>query len=558
MGNEGIQLLVKDETEHKLANEGYNLIKENTSYQLAMLCFGNQGEVPSLPSDIMTPHLWSQEFRWAYDGLTKTPWSFLEGALQEKACIVHEFGKYGVWSDDEEDKSFPENGYRLSASKHNEELFSGSDMEKYKDKIIKNSRKLSVLCARTAFEAMRCQSSISGYIYWTIYRMGLRCGGLCDDMGVLSDCEPEYLRNSANAPLGVFVDRDFFGRTFSGGETASFKITVSNFSDMAVSNGTLECVLTSGEKIIQREVQENITCELGEISQKASITIQMPIVKEPCELSLIMKLSENGEVRCQNNAKLWCYPNEKININDKIVYFVHNSMLADRLESMVNNITEIWNWISVVLGCVIPEYGFIPSDDKLLNYIDMAAEKMKPSLVICDSITDISKHISELGIPVLYMDNGNSKEELYPDTIPGNTFFDLNAFYAPFRAGWDEGNCATILEGDLFKGSEDFADLRYYACIQGTMPLMRSELVNELNLSNINNTIHLIQRVKNKQKVAKNSTVYFEKMQSKKINSCVYYIDGEVNGVKTAVTSMKLFSDACGGYTLKRIIENLI
>ena len=87
---------------------------------------------------------------------------------------------------------------------------------------------------------------------------------------------------------------------------------------------------------------------------------------------------------------------------------------------------------------------------------------------------------------------------------------------------------------------------------------MRSELVNELNLSNINNTMHLIQRVKNKQKVVKNSTVYFEKMQSKKINSCVYYIDGEVNGVKTAVTSMKLFSDACGGYTLKRIIENLI
>lgn len=103
LGNEGVQLLVKSKEEHKIAIDGYKTVKENTDYQLAMMCFGYQGEVPELNNDIMTPHLWSHEFRWAYQGLAKTPWSFIKGTLSNKPCIVHEFGKYGVWPDDEED-----------------------------------------------------------------------------------------------------------------------------------------------------------------------------------------------------------------------------------------------------------------------------------------------------------------------------------------------------------------------------------------------------------------------------------------------------------------------
>ncbi len=560
MGNEGIQLLVKDKNEHQPAVIGYNIIKKRTSNQLAMLCFGNQGEVPALPTDIMTPHLWSQEFRWAYDGLTKTPWGFLEGALQEKPCIVHEFGKYGVWPDDREDEAMPENGYSLSAKKHNDELFSNSGMAEYRDRIIKNSRKLSVLCAKTAFEAMRRQPSISGYIYWTMFRMGLRCGGLCDDMGVLSDCEPSLLKNGVNAPLGIFADRDFYGRTFAGGEKTEFKITVSNFSEYDVTNGIIECTLQAKDREIQREIRENIACCQGEIGQKAALSIRIPVVDEACEFKLVMKLLQDGKVLAYNDMTLWAYPNEKINISERIVYFVHNEALKDSLEGSINNVEDIWNWISVLLGCVIPEYGFVPSDDKLMDYIDAAAEKMKPTLVICDRITEVSKHMTALGIPVLYIDNGGSENKLYPDEIPGNTFFDLNRFYAPFRSGWDEGNCATILEGELFmdNSDEDFADFRYYSSIQGTMPLMKEEAVKELNITEIGNVLHLIQRVKNKQKVSKNSTVYFEKMQTKKINSCVYYLDGKACGTKVALTSMKFFADAFGRYIFKRIIENLI
>lgn len=559
LGNEGAQLLVKDKKEHITALNGYSIIKENTKNQLAMLCFGYQGETPQLPNDIMTPHLWSQEFRWAYDGLAKTPWSFLEGALDNKPCIVHEFGKYGVCPDGREDKLMPQNGYCLSAEAENDKLFAYSGLEDLKERIIQNSRRLSVMCARTAFEAMRRQSGISGYVYWTFFRMGLRCGGLCDDMGEYGDSGTEILKSTANSPLGIFADRDFYGRTFGCGENAEFNITVSNFSGRDVSSADLKCVLTDNNNIFYNERFMDTGCKMGEISKKAKINITMPPLACPTELKLYMSLEKDSKILCENSMELWCYPNEKINLSDKIVYFVHDEYLSDSIETQINGAVQIWNWISILLGCVIPEYGFVPSDDKLKNYIDDAMKKSKPDLLICDRIDEVSELFTKCGVPVLYIDNGGFDNNLYPDEIPGNTFFDLNTFYAPFRAGWDEGNCTTVIDGELFNQPENdgWADLRYYSCIQGKEPILRNKIIEKLGLTDINNSIRLIQRIKNKEEVTKNSTVYFEKMQTKKINDCVYYIDGKVNGTKTAVAAMKLFNDSCGKYTLKRIIKLL-
>lgn len=560
LGNEGAQLLVKDKKEQIVAQKGYKIIKENTQNQLAMLCFGYQGETPELPNDIMTPHLWSQEFRWAYDGLAKTPWSFLEGALGNKPCIVHEFGKYGVWPDGREDKLMPANGYCLSAQTENDNLFSDSGLENLRERIIQNSRKLSVMCARTAFEAMRRQSGISGYVYWTFFRMGLRCGGLCDDMGYSSDCGTEILKNTANSPLGIFADRDFYGRTLECGERSEFNITLSNFGTSDVTDADLNCTLIGDGNVFYTNRFKNTDCRMGEISKKAKINITMPMVDCPIESELCMSLEKDNKVLCKNSMKLWCYPNERINLSDKIIYFVHDKHLADNIESQIKGATQIWNWISILMGCVIPEYGFMPSDDKLADYIDSAIKKSKPDLIICDCINEISEYFGKCGVPVLYIDSGVFDDALYPDEIPGNTFFDFNTFYAPFRAGWDEGNCATLIDGDLFNHPQNdgWADLRYYACIQGKKPILRNKIIEKLNLTDINNCIRVIQRIKNKEKVTKNLTVYFEKMQTKKINDCIYYIDGKTNGTKTAVAAMKLFNDSCGRYTLKKIIKLLM
>jgi hypothetical protein len=46
-----------------------------------MIGFGVQGERPELPNDIESPHLWSDHFTWAYDGLACVPWRFLAPLL---------------------------------------------------------------------------------------------------------------------------------------------------------------------------------------------------------------------------------------------------------------------------------------------------------------------------------------------------------------------------------------------------------------------------------------------------------------------------------------------
>lgn len=557
LGNEGVQLLVKNEEEHKVAIEGYNTVKENTSYQLAMMCFGYQGEVPSLNNDIMTPHLWSHEFRWAYQGLAKTPWSFIKGTLSNKPCIVHEFGKYGVWPDDEEDNYWVENGYQMSNKKHNDELFENSGLEKDRKRIIKNSKKLSTLCARTAFESMRRNSGISGYVYWTMFRMGIRAGGLCDDLGMKSDCDADILKTTANAPLGLFCDRDYSGRTFNCGEEAEFNITVSNFSQQNIKDALLTVALkdSDGEK---EKITKTISADMGEISVSAKLECAMPQYKTAKDLTLEMTLSDKGKILSKNDMTLWCYPNKKINSDDRIVYHLHNADTEKNLKSCINTCVDLWSWISILTGCVIPEYGFMPSDDKILDYMDIAARKMKPSLVICDQMDEVSDKLTSYGIPVLYIDSGNFPKELYPEIIPGNSFYDLNRFYAPFRTSWDEGNSATLIDGDIFGDVEDFADLRWYSCIEDSIALLKNKLTERLGIEKTENSIRLIQRIKDKVKISKNSTVYFEKTQKRCINECVYYIDGKVGDTRVAVVTMNLFGDACGRYALGKIIENLL
>ena len=556
LGNEGVQLLVKNKAEHETARRGYKTVKAFTEYQLAMMCFGYQGETPELDTDIMTPHLWSHEFRWAYQGLTKTPWSFIEGTLSDKPCIVHEFGKYGVFPSDSEDSYLLDGGYRMSNRKYNDEIFFGTGLENERQRIIDNSRKLSTLCARTAFEAMRRNSGISGYIYWTMFRMGIRAGGLCDDFGMKADLSPEVLKKSANAPLGIFADRDFSGRTFACGEQARFNITVSNFSKEKVKNAELTVTLKDGENCIAKNF-ESVGVDLGEISVKASADFIMPQCDEMKELSLEMKLSKDGSTLSENSMKLWCCPNRRINASDRIVYHLHNRETEKNLKSCINVCADLWSWISILTGCIIPEYGFMISDDKIMDYIDIAINKMKPDLVICDKADGVSEKLIKSGIPVLFIDTGSFPEEFYPDIIPGNSFFDLNRFYAPFRTSWDEGNSATLIDGKIFSECGDFADLRWYSAVEDSTGLLKKEVIRKIGFTETENSVRLIQRVKDKVKVTKNSTVYFEKTQKKRINECIYYLDGKIGKTKAAIASLNLFNDSFGKYIFEKIIKNL-
>lgn len=112
LGNEGSQLMVDSQAECQRARIGYDAIKRNTTEQLALIAFGMQGELPELPNDLETPHLWSDNFLWGYDGLTDIPWETVEETTHGKPCVIHEYGKFGVWPDIREEAAYPNKGSR--------------------------------------------------------------------------------------------------------------------------------------------------------------------------------------------------------------------------------------------------------------------------------------------------------------------------------------------------------------------------------------------------------------------------------------------------------------
>lgn len=554
LGNEAIQLMVRNPKEHDLARRGDACIRAHTDYQLGMFCFGNQGERPELPGDLLTPHLWSQDFRWAYGGLTDVPWEYLPATLDERPCVVHEFGKYGVWPDDAENGDIPSDGYRLRFRDTNDQLFSGQAAAPLRQDIIRNSKNLSLLCASTIFQAVRRQPEISGFVYWTFFRMGMRCGGLCDDLGQIPEQAKKYLL-PATAPVGLYADRNFGGRTFHSGEQTSFTVTLSNFGSTPICSGQLSCLLKRNGQTLWTEQVKDIRCAVGEIRETMEFSVHMPMVSQPTAMQLCMELQENGKTVAENQLDLWCYPWEKAARCTRIVSHIRDTALEKNLRRTVRGVTPIWNWLSILVGCEIPEYGFVPGDEKLEAYLEPAMEKGRPELLVTDRMDTVTESFLKRGVPVLILDGGCLPEELYAPRKPDGAFFTCNTFFAPFRSSWEEGNGATVLDGRLFDG-DGFADLRYYACIEGAMPLLRAETVQSLGLEQEGDALRIFRRVK-RQRKTQDEPIYFAQMNQKELQDCVYYLDGTAKDTPLAITTLDLFSDACGQDLLGRIIQKL-
>jgi len=560
LGNEGAQLLVREDGACDIAKKGYEIIKQNTKNQFAIICFGFQGEAPQLENDMWTPHIWSQEFRWAYQGLTQTPWDFLDSSIEGHPCVIHEYGKFGIFPDVRLDDFIRETGYKLSVKEHTDGLFEeSSDLYELLPQIQKNSRLLALDCIKLSFEAMRRKNYISGYVFWTLFYMGVRSSGFCDDYGNECFFDPKILKNGANSPLGIFVDKDFSGRTYYSTEKDTLSITVSNFSYDDIENAYIECRISDKSGIIYSFKKENVSIPVGNAEIKAEFEYAMHVVNCETELFIEFSLNKDGKILCKNNTKVWCYPIRRAIMPKCSVIHIKNKGLNDNIYSSVNNITDIWNYISVVLGCVIPEYGFNPTEDNIVGYLELTLKKRKPSFMITDMFDDVAKIMLENGVPVFFIDSGNFPESFYPEKIPANAhFFDLNNFYAPFRSGWDEGNVATIIKGNtcLCEEKEDtYADLRYFDMTDGAMPLLTKSVITEMGIKNPEVQFRLIQKIKDKSKTTKNISVYFEKIQKKKVNDCFYFMKGTINKTPVIISSCNYFKDANGKYIFTKVLE---
>ncbi|MEI6580503.1 MAG: hypothetical protein WCN92_13705, partial [Eubacteriales bacterium] len=420
-----------------------------------MISFGLQGEVPELQNDIESPHLWSHDFLWAYDGLSDIPWDALSSMTKTKPWVIHEYGKFGVWPNPKEAALYPKNGYKANFDWQGKEALKEIGLLDYEDKIIENSRKLASICNRNIIEGARRQKTNSGYVIWTYFRKGVGNAGFVDDLGKTPDMDPDYYKNGCNAPVALLIDRDFIGRTLRSKEDAKIGAYVSNFGECDIENAHIAWTLEGdGKTILEGEIK-NATATLGICTKISDITVSLPAFETAQKVSFKLTLAKNGTQISQNSWNFWVFPSIDEMLTSKIAYDFDNIDYKLTFKNKFFGSVNLRELDSVIRGC-----RSWTGMDILKTF-----EVFKPNILVTDHYGDIAKACTENGITVMLLDNSNFPAQWYTkSSVPHLKEEDTARFFTNFRSGWDQGNLATIIhKNELIKDfpCEEFCDLQF-------------------------------------------------------------------------------------------------
>jgi hypothetical protein len=557
LGNEGSQLMVKSQIEQNKARIGYEILRKNAPGQLAIIAFGMQGELPELPNDIETPHLWSSHFAWGYDGLTRIPWKALRFLEGQKPMIIHEYGKFGVWPDMAEEAFYPQDGYSADFGRQARAGLEDLNLLGYERHFIDNSRKLSLICHKIVMEEARAQPAVSGYTIWTIFRKGSSNTGIIDDMGHKSDSQPELYRDSVNAPIAILIDRGFSGRTLAAGSLVRIRTFVSNFGKEPIRNATLIWSLDGSNPPAKGEAS-GVTIPLGENKAAGVIAIEIPQMATPREAELKASLKYGNKTIALNSWNFWLFPSVDEIQDGLIVYDFKAELFEDMFLGEYPNAIRAEDFDSMTRGC----RTWTKTD-----YRD-AFEHTLPDILVTDHPGTCFSAALEYGIPVFCLDSGSYPERWYtPPLSPETGKMDPIYMYSSFRAGWDQGNLATVIQNsDLIAGfpHKGFCDLQFFGMCQGAKSLARQRVSEDLLEEG--EGIPVIWGVSKMRKetapelivqdpnAIKESILTMSKMN---IIERTYLLDMRNDKNRVVVSTLKFFQDISGRYLLHLLLLKL-
>lgn len=465
LGNEGSQLMVESAIEQNKARIGYDTIKGNTENQLALICFGNQGELPELQNDIETPHLWSDNFLAAYAGLSRVPWQLLSRTTLDRPCIVHEYGKFGVWPDMAEEEAVNALGgtKRDFATQARMALKERKRMESEKQ-FIENSRKQALMNTRVILEEARRQPYVSGYALWSFFRGYQRNTGLCSDTGERYDGDPTVFANGCNAQVALLIDRGFQGRAIPCFVPQSVKITLSNFSREEV-KGTLHITLRDGEKTLT-ENSVFVKAMPGETLVVHSFRFIVPIEAHSHRLVLRAEMPY-----AKNEWNFWAFDPQPAE-EAPLLHLQDASLLAALWEIFPNACT-LQDADSILIGC------------RSWNHPQLSQTAMRLKRPVITDTLDETVLAIRKNVPVLMLDSGHLPEEWYnPALLPSLSDRDTGRYFTSFRAGWHTGNLLTVVQSDPALEQfphEGYCDLHCYEMVQSARGLNCGKIEQTLN-----------------------------------------------------------------------------
>jgi len=551
LGNEGSQVMTISQIERNKAKLGYKIIKENTDNQLGIIAFGIQGELPELENDFESAHLWSDHFRWAYDGLTDIPWEELENVLGGKPNIMHEYGKYCVWpSRKEEDDGTVENGVKLYAGTQGYNWLKKNGIEELEEKLVLNSRKAANSHIRIALEEARKQPYNSGYILWTFFRCGRDNRGVSDDLGINTNGEAELFRKGANANVSVLMERGFQNRAFPCGVEQSIDVYLSNFGLQAL-NGTIQVSVCVEETIIAKN-KADITISVGEVKKAIQIQFAVPAAYAGKKLSLQAEFVVGDSVIAENKWELWAFD---ISADRNVRAYLHfdNEDYYRALKKVFPNAQKLSSVDSIVIGC----------RSWTQPQLAQTAVKNRDVLIISDVYDEVIRECMQNNCKILLLDSGRLPENWMSQPVLDLGNRDTSRFFTSFRSGWSHGNLVTNIEENTLLGTfphEGFCDLHFFDMVQSARSIQKElvkDVFGEIPVRIISSFAHIKAEAEQgailqdpnaieQQEVYRRDTFNArEQMYFAKIN------------VNTVICTLKLVDNAAGIALLKEIVKNL-
>jgi hypothetical protein len=558
LGNEGSQLMVTSETDREHARQGYRLVKETTSSQLCMIAFGMQGELPDLPNDIESPHLWSDNFLWAYEGLTDIPWKLLAATTHGKPAIVHEYGKFGVWPDRDEFALMPARGMSSASAEQAAALLDEWGIGQYLPILINNSRRLSVDCTRIILEEARRQPYLRGFTLWTFFRKLSGNAGLADDMALHFNCDPGLFAKGCNAPAAVLIDRGFRGRCVKAGVSEPIEVTISNFGGSDLTGVEIGWQLKSdNETLDSGSATVSIPSEQTQVAARVSF---MPPADIPANkmARLDISLANAGMPIASNSWNFWIFAQKEPVLPDTLLACEGGPLLS-ALKQALPGAHRVRDAHSILAGCRSWQAGDITAH----------IPQIKGAVAVAHRLDELTRSLYNKYMPVLLLDDGHfPKEWIQSPIMSGMDEDDPSRFYSSFRAGWDSGNLASVINDPygMISGfpHEGFCGLQFYELMNRAAPLNAQAIARD-----IGGSMDIIIETFTKLRItAQREALVQDPNAAKEIKSTqrrrefdarrqAYLIDIHDGGKRMAVCSLRLAGHMAGEALLRMVVRCL-
>ncbi|MDD3154959.1 MAG: glycoside hydrolase family 2 TIM barrel-domain containing protein [Victivallaceae bacterium] len=479
LGNESSQLM-HDPAQRERAREAMTELTRLAPDHLCLTGCGYQGEYDDVPNAFQTPHFWSYDFTWAHQGLEMIPWRALEKFNGQ--CILHEYGKYTVWPDPEEDALFAQNhalvkgNYGAMAAAALRDV----NLEKILPDVGVNARKLSAVCTKIALESARRQHNVQGYFYHAVEHVGYNKGFL-DDFGTKIPDEFSRLAWS-NADTAILIDRDYRGRSAAAESRQTMSFFLSHFGKESIADGTLLWSAGGGSQgmIPIPEFPAGRNRFVGKI------VFRVPA--RPGKYRIAAKLvNAAGEVLARNEWEFWSVTRPNRSAGDDVLLDLNDFRFEEEVLELFPNLRRVDDFVSAWEGVVLGK-GTVGTELAALQAGEIQT-------IVTDHWSELTEEFAKAGGFVVCIDRGAFPKQWYaspgakahhPDDKGAARFcrewHDVYRLYAPFRSGWDHGNAATVVADSPYLYGiehEKFCDLQFFEMIDTAAPLATGALPGE-------------------------------------------------------------------------------